>query len=325
MDEQDVTSNVDSNRREKVKEMMRNNFDSAFPHEIIEFLLCQNSKVEDISALAHAVMDTFHTFDCVLDASFEALMAIPGMDNQSALLICSLKGIFKIYLKNREDNRELTLDTLSDHYQNLIGYNVDETLIVTCFDLNKKVRREFHFTNNSPTCVDIAVNNVVSEIVKTKAPFATVAHNHPNGIVTPSEKDIHFCVTLYKRLQLLHIGLADFMIISDKEVFSFFTALKERRYKGENLTEKERLLASAKSILIDEEELIKNCENGKSNSKKQYSLYNINGKIVGSDGDDFDGFYDKCIPQHPNTTTNHSNPTNQQYHNSRFKSKKHRW
>ncbi len=325
MDEQDVISNVDSNRREKVKEMMRNNFDSAFPHEMIEFLLCQNSKVEDISALAHAVMDTFHTFDCVLDASFDSLMAIPGMDEQSALLICSLKGIFKVYLQSREDNRDITLKTLSDHYQNMIGYDVEESLIVTCFDLNKKIRREFKFTNNSPTCVDIAVNSVISEIVKSRATIAVVAHNHPNGVVTPSKKDIHFCVTLYTRLQLLHISLADFMIVSDKEAYSFFTALKERKYRGEELTEEEKLLASAISIFIDEEKIIRNCEKSKRNPSKQYLLYNINGKIVGSDGDDFDGFYDKCIPQPPNTTAKHSNSTNQHYHNNRYKQKKHRW
>lgn len=291
-----VVSNVDLNRREKVEEMMKNTFGPIYPHEAIELLLHQNSKVEDVNLLAHNILKTFHTFDCVLDAGFEALMAVPGMDEESAILISSIKGMFRMYLESKETGEDVTLQSLSNHYQNQIGFDVAETMIVTCFDTNHKVRREFKITNNSPTHVDVKVNTVISEIIKTKADFAVIAHNHPNGALSPSDADKNYCATVFKRLQLLNVGLADFIIVSGGQTYSMFTELKKRLYKEEELNENEKLIASSKSPLISDEVIMERCKKEQEHPALNYKLYNINGKIIGSDGDDFDGFYDRTNP-----------------------------
>jgi DNA repair protein RadC len=62
---------------------------------------------------------------------------------------------------------------------------------------------------------------VFSEAVKESAAKVIVAHNHPAGVLSPSEEDIQITKNLLNASQILGIAFLDHIIVTDEDYYSF--------------------------------------------------------------------------------------------------------
>lgn len=66
----------------------------------------------------------------------------------------------------------------------------------------------------------VAHREIVSEVLATNASGVILAHNHPNGILKPSEDDIYATKSIEEILGALSIKLIDHFIFCDNDYIS---------------------------------------------------------------------------------------------------------
>ena len=105
--------------------------------------------------------------------------------------------------------------------RSLIGDSAKEMFIVIA--LNPR---------NEPTTIEIcSIGTSEMSLVHPREVFKTallsnatkiiVAHNHPSGVVTPSEADITLTTNLIQASKLIGIPILDHIIVGDKSYYSF--------------------------------------------------------------------------------------------------------
>ena len=71
----------------------------------------------------------------------------------------------------------------------------------------------------SATVVD--VKQILGVALKSNASAMILAHNHPSGILRPSQQDIDLTSKIKKACSLLDLTLIDHLIINDHTYYSF--------------------------------------------------------------------------------------------------------
>lgn len=67
---------------------------------------------------------------------------------------------------------------------------------------------------------NISPREIIKAALQLNARSLIVAHNHPSGVATPSEQDIHITKQLMSALELVDIKLLDHMVIGHNDIIS---------------------------------------------------------------------------------------------------------
>lgn len=85
---------------------------------------------------------------------------------------------------------------------------------------NEVVYRQDLFVGRTSS-IDVSPYQIIQSAVLTNATHIIIAHNHPSGLVKPSDEDIKFSHKLKKILDYCQITLLDHFIVSSLDYFSF--------------------------------------------------------------------------------------------------------
>lgn len=84
--------------RDRMRErILLSGIESLQPHEVLEYLLYHAIPRKDTNGIAHELISEFGSFNGVLNADYDALLDVNGMTANAALLLTSLKGVFRMY------------------------------------------------------------------------------------------------------------------------------------------------------------------------------------------------------------------------------------
>lgn len=233
-----MSNSIHEGHRDRMrKEIIRNGFDEHTPpHKILEFLLfyCINRK--DTNPLAHELINRFGSLAGVLDAPFEEIVAVPGMGEQSALLIKSILPIARIYLnqKTLEVPTFKSLDQIGEFaVKQYIGVTNERSAIISLDGKGKLIDFEFLFEGDISS-VGLSVRDAIAHLLRHNAVAAVLVHNHPSGVAIPSATDKLVTERLSKALESSGIYLVDHIIVAAGD---FVSMAQSKKYA--NLFEKE--------------------------------------------------------------------------------------
>lgn len=110
--------------------------DNFQPHEVLELLLYQTIPQRDVNPLAHELIRQFGSLSAVLEADPQALMAVEGVGERTALWLGSVKNMVRHYrtLSLNDRPRLSTLSNISDYCVNLLMDEKENALWL--FNLN---------------------------------------------------------------------------------------------------------------------------------------------------------------------------------------------
>ena len=209
------------------RERMRNKYlksgIGAFePHEVLEMLLYYTKPRVNTNETAHQLLDTFHSFNAVLDADYETLCSVEGVGPQSALFFRLLKDCINLYGrgKNVELPQLYTAMDAGNFLLRMIGQQSTEGFYVVCQDPEKRVLSWKKLFEGTTYNVSIEPRAVVTYAIQHNACAVIIAHNHPLGTVAPSEEDVALTKRLQAALDPIDIFLADHIIVGDGHFFS---------------------------------------------------------------------------------------------------------
>lgn len=161
------------------------------------------------------------------EITLEQLMEVKGIGKVKALQIKAICEL-AIRMSKPTNYKKIAIHTPNDMAQILLEeMRFENREIVKLAILNSKneILKIIDVAHGGSNFVNVRIKDILSEPIKMNAPKIILAHNHPTGIATPSEKDYEFTNKLYDSCEIMGIELVDHLVIGNKQYVSIFSEL----------------------------------------------------------------------------------------------------
>jgi len=212
-------------RRRLRERFVKSGLDSFAEYEAVELLLTLAIPRSDVKKPAKELLRRFGTFRGILDAPIAEQQSVRGVGEVAAIALQTVRAAAALYLQQGSENTEVLSDPerLSDFWRMKIGALKHEVFAVAYLDSAYRLLRNGIEILQEGT-VDRATvypRRVVEGALNRGAAALVLAHNHPNGAVEPSDHDKVLTRAIVLAAETISIRVADHLIVSPQETFSF--------------------------------------------------------------------------------------------------------
>lgn len=239
----DIRNPHDGHRKRMREQFIKENGLDSFPdHKVLEMLLFYSIPRADTNELAHKLIDTFGSLKGVFDAPYGALKNVDGAGEQTAVLLKFIPSLVKRYLESSVSDKKYiyTTEDAVEYLRPKFVTLKNEELIMICLNNSGKILNTVTISKGGSDFTEIDSRKIIHEIIINNATQVIFAHNHPGGICSPSTADVKFTNNLSMLLRSINAIMANHIIITDKEYFSFAETQKfAAMFMAEPQTEKD--------------------------------------------------------------------------------------
>jgi len=192
-------------------------------YELLEMLLFYSIPRKDTKPLAKELLKRFGSIASVLDATYEELMEVEGIGQQTALHIKLIKRLIEEYMREPlQKGKKITSAQLAVEYlkAKMAGLK-DEQFRVLFLDNQNKIIKESLIEQGTPSEAIVYPRKIIEEALLVKATGIILVHNHPGGSLEPSANDISLTKKLNSIARELGIRVLDHLIITRYGYISF--------------------------------------------------------------------------------------------------------
>lgn len=194
-------------------------------HEVVELLLTLAIPRSDVKEPAKALIARFGNLRGILDAPIEELQAVKGLGSVAPVALKIIREAATLYLQQSTEGQDCLADPrrLADFWRMRIGALRDEVFEVAYLDSGYRLLREGveRLEEGTLDRASVFPRRVVEAALKRGAYAVVLAHNHPNGLVEPSEQDKTLTRAIVLASEAVGLKVLDHLIVSADEVFSF--------------------------------------------------------------------------------------------------------
>lgn len=212
----------DGHRQRLKQRFLDSGLDGFTQVQVLELLLSYAIPRKDTNELAHRLLDYFGSVAKVLEAPVSELVKIPGVGENSAVLLSLTQAMSRYYLVNRTEKIQV-VSTLEDCAQFMLPYfhgRTTETIFVLCLDAKCKVLGCKEVGEGTVNATKLNIRKIVEVALSLNASAVVIAHNHPSGIAVPSQADVLATRHLSSALSAMEIILMDHIIVADEDYVS---------------------------------------------------------------------------------------------------------
>ncbi|MDF2838392.1 MAG: repair protein RadC [Evtepia sp.] len=218
----------EGHRRRVKQEFFRGGLEHFSDLRALELLLFYSRMQGDVNPLAHTLLDTFGSLAGVLDADPDRLLEVPGIGENTAILLKLVPAMGSKYLSCRTSTD--TMISSPQEMRNLFTpyffASTNERFYLAALDGKHKLLGVRKISEGIPTATDVTTRQVVEAALALNATVVILAHNHLSGIATPSDADLQSTAYLQGFLAKMGITLFDHVILVDDDMVS----LRENHY-----------------------------------------------------------------------------------------------
>jgi DNA repair protein RadC len=189
----------------------------------LELLLFFSRAQGDVNPTAHALLDTFETLSGVFMADMDRLLAVPGVGENTAILIKLVPDLAKRFLAPppRQTVDFNKTNELFDLFWPHFLFAQEEKALLACFDDSGNLLSNIKtISMGTVNATDVNMRNVFDAVLACKASQVLIAHNHPSGSSNPSPADIETTRTIRDGLRTVGVHLKDHLIFAGDEMTS---------------------------------------------------------------------------------------------------------
>lgn len=214
------SKSIHEGHRQRLKnKFLENGFQGFEQHNILELLLFYSIPRKDTNEIAHNLINHFGSLKAVFNASFEELIQVTGITENSATLIKMVPQIAKEYINDSLKERTV-FDTANKIGEFLVNkYIGEKNEIVYAMLLNNKFEL-LAVIKVHEGCVNstfVSARKILDSVVKYNASMIVIAHNHPDGTVCPSMDDINTTAQLMTAFSAFEIRLIEHFVVAGNE------------------------------------------------------------------------------------------------------------
>jgi len=212
--------------RQRLRErFIKSGLDGFADYEVVELLLTLAIPRSDVKRPAKALIARFGNLRGILDARIEDLRSVPVIGTVTPAAIQIIKAAATLYLQQSAEGRDSLRDPefLSRFWRARIGALPNEVFEVGYLDSGYRLLRDGVERLEEGTIDRAAVypRRVIEAALGRGAFAIALAHNHPNGAVTPSEQDKVLTRAIVLAAETVSLRVVDHLIVSPGEAFSF--------------------------------------------------------------------------------------------------------
>lgn len=212
--------------RQRLRErFMRSGLAGFADYEVVELLLTLAIPRSDVKQPAKALIARFGNLRGILDAPIEELRTVRGIGKVTPIALQIIKAAATLYLQQCGEGHDSLADPvrLADFWRMRLGACRNEVFEVAYLDSAYRLLRDGVETLEEGTVDRAAVypRRVIEAALRRGAAAIVLAHNHPNGDVTPSEHDKVLTRAIVLGAETVHLKVVDHLIVSAQKIFSF--------------------------------------------------------------------------------------------------------
>lgn len=218
-----VTDNkIHHGRREKLRDSFQKYGLHTFNEtQVLEFALGMVVPRLDTNPTAHRLMDMFGSLDGVINSHPDKLKLVPGVGEQTAYFLSFLKEFVTYYMAvSKSDEKIKTPADASRNLREVMKTFSCENFVMLCLDKSGAVLNK-QTIKGSIDKVDINLRDITDTLFRVNSASVVLAHNHLDGLVTPSDADLHLTRTLINILAPLGVNVLDHIIFAGDNEYSF--------------------------------------------------------------------------------------------------------
>ena len=212
-------TSIHSGHRERLRQrFISSGFKDFSEHEILEMLLFYSIPRKDTNELSHQLINKFGSLSRIFDANADELSDAGASENTVVFLRLVTKLIQNyVSTKKCEPNQKYTISRLKNK---CITTFLTPGMGNFAVSLHNAKNIEVFFET-----VDTSVEDIDKRLIETTMKYhavsAVIAIKRDNGVVFPTMDDIDTALRFKNNLSRVNVRLNDFLIVSDKECFSF--------------------------------------------------------------------------------------------------------
>lgn len=210
--------------RQRLKERFkRQDLDGFNPINVLELILFYSVPRKDTNPLAHRLLDRFGNIPNVFEASYEDLMTVRGVTENTALMLKLMLSFCRYYTCEKGSNSACitSIDGAGEYVAPMFIGVTDEVAILVMLDSKGKVLLTQKLSEGTKDSTPITPRKVAEIALRNGAQKVILAHNHPGGIAIPSKEDFTATSEVEKVLALFGIRLLDHIVVADGDYVSF--------------------------------------------------------------------------------------------------------
>ena len=210
---------MDARKKYLTERFMTCGMDGLLPTEALELLLTYVASEPE--KLSRELIERFGGISNVLNAKFDELIAVPGVNHQTADLISSLREIYYLISScgipgERLDEPEFACRYFKKQFE----YIPVEQFKIACLDSKNFAICCLTVASGTGAGVTVGIDDILKALENYDSRRIIIAHNHPAGSCQPSKSDEIATEELIKELTLHGIILLDHIICGRDGVFS---------------------------------------------------------------------------------------------------------
>jgi DNA repair protein RadC len=221
----DDTPHYHGHRQRLRDRFLKSGLDGFADYEVIELLLTLAVPRSNVKQPAKALIAQFGNLRGILDAPIEELRAVSGIGSVTPVALQIIKAAATLYLQQRGEGLDSLADPtrLSEFWRMRIGAHQNEVFEVAYLDSAFRLLRDGVETLEEGTIDRVAVypRRVIEAALRRGAAALVIAHNHPNGRLTPSEQDKVLTRAIILAAETVHLKVVDHLVVSAQDTFSF--------------------------------------------------------------------------------------------------------
>lgn len=212
--------------RQRLRErFLKSGLDGFADYEVVELLLTLAIPRSDVKRPAKALIARFGNLREILDAPIDEIRSVAGIGAVTPVALQIIKAAATLYLQQSSEGFDSLADParLADFWRMRIGALTNEVFEVAYLDSACRLLRDGVETLEEGTIDRAAVypRRVVEAALRRGAAAIVLAHNHPNGNLTPSEHDKVLTRAVVLAAETVNLKVVDHLIVSAEDTFSF--------------------------------------------------------------------------------------------------------
>lgn len=191
--------------------------------ELIAILIGSGSRNESAVDLSKRILASVENLNALGKLSLKQLMEFKGIGEAKAITIIAAMELGR--RRRAEETPELAKISSSksafDILQPIIGELPHEEFWILYLNNSNKVIWKTQLSKGGITGTVVDTRIVLKTALEQNAVAMILAHNHPSGVLTPSEADKTITKKLKAAAETMEISVLDHLIVTEKSYFSF--------------------------------------------------------------------------------------------------------
>ena len=201
-------------------------------HELLALLIGSGSQNSSAIDIAYFMLRDNSGLANLVKKPLTDLLNYKGMGKGKAIKLIAAFELAKRYQNKNHIVDEIISDSemiyhrLKKTFSNY-PYVYQEYLYLIILDKKKKIIHEMNLYKGNESSVSASTMQIIQQVIIHSGKYFYIIHNHPSGILRPSEEDVFFTFNLINECPKFSIELLDHLIISQN---GFYSLLKHETH-----------------------------------------------------------------------------------------------